>query len=115
MAMAHSYSKANSTDNLLYNRYQINNQNNPQSRTQMRHYSYATNSEHRRATNVRGSKTVWIRISLYIDGIISCMVGVLQDQRISIPGRLLERPSSWLGFAQTYDKYKEEVRRGVRL
>lgn len=113
MAMAHSYSKANSTDNLLSNRYQINDQNNPQSRTQVRHYSYATKREHRRATNVRGLKAIWLRISLYIDGIISCMVGIVQDQRISISGRLLERPSSWLGFTQTYDKYKEEVRRGV--
>jgi len=113
MAMVHSYLRANSTDNLLSNRYQINDRNNPQSRTQVRHYSYATKREHRRATNVRGLKAIWVRISIYIDGIISCMVGIVQDQRISIPGRLLERPSGGLGFAQTYDKYKEEVRRGV--
>lgn len=113
MAMAHSYSRANFTDNLLSNRYQINDRNNPQSRTQVRHYSYATKREHRRATNVRGLKAIWVRISLYIAGIISCMVGVLQDKRISISSRLLERPSSWLGFSSQNDQHKEEIRRGV--
>ena len=113
MPTAHSYSKANFTDNLLSNRYLKNDLNNPQSRTQMAHYCYATKREHRRATNVRGLERLWLYLFMAGDGFISFMVGWLSDKRISISGRLLEGSSGWLGFSQKNVQHKEKVRRGV--
>ena len=113
MPTAHSYSRANFTDNLLSNRYQKNDLNNPQSRTQVAHYCHATKREHRRATNVRGLERLWLYLSMAGDGIISSMVGWLSDKRISISGGLLERPSGGVGFSQKNVQHKEKVRRGV--
>ena len=113
MPTAHLYLRANFTDNLLSNRYQKNDLNNPQSRTQVAHYCHATKREHRRATNVRGLKRFWLYLFMAGDGFISSVVGWLSDKRISISGRLLEGSPSGVGFAPTYDQYKEEIRRGV--
>ena len=113
MPTAHSYSRAKFTDNLLSNRYVKNDLNNPQSRTQVAHYCYATKREHRRATNVRGLKRLWLYLSMAGDGFISSMVGWLSDKRISIPSGLLEGSSGGLGFSQKNVQHKEKIRRGV--
>ncbi len=79
----------------------------------MAHYCYATNCEHRRATNVRGLKTVWLRLLIHSNGLISSMVGYVEDQNIRIRCWVLERPTGWVELSSPFNQYQEKIRRGV--
>ena len=79
----------------------------------MAHYCYATKREHRRATNVRGLKAVWLRLSIHSNGLISSMVGYVENQNILIRIWLLERPTGGVEFSSPFNQYQEKIRRGV--